>query len=164
MEQHLNLMWIPPLPKLWQTPSPLLTPSLFPPWNMLVFVCTCAVLRRHHLPFISLHRTHKTISLFVESLTPPRPCWLAVLCLLAAVMLLYSPVVIYLHILPPAIFFSMISVEELVKVFFFLFFSFPHLRFGKKAYCSTLCIAFCQVHDPPTQCKGSYQVEERTGQ
>lgn len=132
MEQHLNLMWIPPLPKLWQTPSPLLTLSLFPLWNMLAFVCTCAVLRRHHLPFISLYRTHKTFSLFVESLTPPppQPCWLAVFCLLAAVMLLYSPVVIYLHIRPPAIFFSMNSIEELVKAFFF--FSSPISGLGRK--------------------------------
>lgn len=65
-----------------------------------------------------------------HSSPPPQPCWLAVFCLLAAVMLLYSPVVIYLLIRPPAIFFSMNSIEELVKAFFF--FSSPISGLGRK--------------------------------
>lgn len=91
-------------------------------------LCFAAIIY-HLFPFIV--PTKRSPCLWKASLLPPpQPCWLAVFCLLAAVMLLYSPVVIYLHIRPPAIFFSMNSIEELVKAFFF--FSSPISGLGRK--------------------------------
>lgn len=69
----------------------------------------------------------------------PQHCWLAVFCLLAALLLLYSPRVIYLLIRPLPYSFHHLHWRPCItteKQYYYFFFPNFHLRFGKKPQCS----------------------------
>lgn len=142
--------------------DPFTTHFTFPPEICFCVYCAIFLQVYPHLPFISLYRTHRKFFLIVESLTPQH-CWLAVFCLLAAVLLLYSPVVIYLLIRPLPYCFHHLHWSHLAlynhwKAIFF-FSQFPSLVWEEAVIKITPC--FCLVRDPLTRCNRDAQVEEK---